>query len=87
MGNGDFDVGNKNPTRKPDRPVERISASDLRIDRSNPAKRERPKVCGSMVQQSCDSGNQSAPQKFVQLVGCRDPKARPEPWVRPRAPR
>ena len=39
-----------------------------------------------MSQQCGDSGrgNQSAPQKFVQLVGCRDPKARPEPWVRPR---
>ena len=34
-----------------------------------------------MTQQSCDSGrgNQSSPQKFVQLVGYRDPKARPEP--------
>ncbi len=36
-----------------------------------------------MSQQRGDSGNVSAPQKFV-LVGCRDPKARPEPWVRPR---
>jgi hypothetical protein len=38
-----------------------------------------------MSQQYGDSGrgNESAPQKFVQLVGCRDPKARSEPWVRP----
>jgi hypothetical protein len=36
-----------------------------------------------MSQQCGDSGNQSAPQKFVRLVGCRDSKARVEPWVRP----
>jgi hypothetical protein len=30
-------------------------------------------------------GNVSAsPQKLVHLVGCRDPKVRPEPWIRPR---
>jgi hypothetical protein len=28
-------------------------------------------------------GNESAPQKFVHLVGYRDPKPRAEPWVRP----
>jgi hypothetical protein len=28
-------------------------------------------------------GNQSAPQKFVQLVGFRDPKAQSKPPVRP----
>jgi hypothetical protein len=28
-------------------------------------------------------GNESVPQKFVHLVGCRDPKVRPEPSVRP----
>jgi hypothetical protein len=38
-----------------------------------------------MSQQHGDSGrgNESVPQKFVQLVGCRDPKAKVEPWVRP----
>jgi hypothetical protein len=38
-----------------------------------------------MAQQCGDLGNQSAPQKFVHLVGCREPNARPAPWVRPRA--
>jgi hypothetical protein len=28
--------------------------------------------CGAMVQQRNDVGYQSAPQKFVRLVGCRD---------------
>jgi hypothetical protein len=39
-----------------------------------------------MAQQCGDNGrgNQSAPQKFVRLVGCRDPKARPERTIRPR---
>jgi hypothetical protein len=38
-----------------------------------------------MSQQCGDSGrgNQSAPQKFVQLVGFRDPKAQPKASVRP----
>jgi hypothetical protein len=37
-------------------------------------------MSGAMAQQCGDigRGNQSAPQKFVRLVGCRDPKARSE---------
>ena len=89
MGNGNIDVGNKTPTRKPGQPILDRSArgdgpSEPRIDKQNPLKTERPKICGTMSQQRGDSGNQSAPQKFVQLVGCRDPNARLEPWVRPR---
>jgi hypothetical protein len=30
-------------------------------------------------------GNQSAPQKLLHLVGCREPNARSAPRVRPRA--
>ena len=88
MGNGNIDVGNKTATRKPGQPiVEHLagSSSELRIDKQNPPKTERVRICGAMSQQRGDSGNESAPQKFVQLVGCRDPKARLEPWVRPRA--
>ena len=38
-------------------------------------------ICGAMQQQCGDGsrGNQSAPQKFVQLVGYRDPNAQPRP--------
>jgi hypothetical protein len=39
-----------------------------------------------MTEQYSDSGGgnvAASPQKLVQLVGCRDPKMRPEPWVRP----
>jgi hypothetical protein len=90
VGNGNIDVGNKTPTRKPGQPrVERLARSDgsseLRIE-SNSLKKERPRISGAMSQQRSDSGrgNESAPQKFVQLVGCRDPKARRGPSVRPR---
>jgi hypothetical protein len=95
VGNGNIDVGNKTPTRKPGQPiVENLAGSDgsseLRIDLQNPPKTERVRVCGAMSQQHGDSGrgNESVPQKFVQLVGCRDPKAKDpkvkaEPWARP----
>jgi hypothetical protein len=91
VGNGNIDVGNKSPTRKPGQPiVERLAGTDgcsaLRIDKQNPLKPGRTGISGAMSLQGGDSGrgNESAPQKFVQLVGCRDPKARLEPWVRPR---
>jgi hypothetical protein len=91
VGNGNIDVGNKSPTPKPGQPiVERLAGTDgsseLRIDKRNPLKPGRPGISGAMSLQRGDRGrgNESAPQKFVQLVGCRDPKARLEPWVRPR---
>jgi hypothetical protein len=85
VGNGNIDVGNKTPTRKPGQPVVDRLAGDAEpgIGNQNPLKTERPKICGAMSQQRGISGNESAPQKFVHLVGCRDPKARPEPWVLP----
>jgi hypothetical protein len=46
----------------------------------------RDGICGAMLQQRGDSGHESAPQKFVQLVGCREPKAGLDPWVRPTRP-
>jgi hypothetical protein len=91
VGNGNIDVGNKTATRKPGHPVveqmaKRDGSSERRIDKTIAPKTERPKNCGAMSQQRGDigRGNQSAPQKFVQLVGFRDPKAQPKPPVRPR---
>lgn len=91
MGNGDFDVGKTSAARKPDQPIIETPAgtdspSARRIDKTNPQKVERPRICGAMAQQCGDSGrgNESAPQKFVRLVGCRDTNARPEAWIRPR---
>lgn len=78
MVNGNIDVGNESPTRKPGQPtVENLSgsigSSELRIDSS--LKKGR---CGAMSQQGGEfRGNVSAPQKFVHLVGCRDRKVAP----------
>ncbi len=75
MGNGNIDVGKKTAPRKPSQLAESLSgrndSSALRIDGS--LKTERP--CGAMSQQGGEfRGNVSAPQKFVHLVGCREPK-------------
>jgi hypothetical protein len=86
VGNGTIDVGNQTPTHSAGQPVDGSDGcSERRIDRHDPVATERPKVCIAMTQQSGDGarGNQSAPQKLVHLVGCRDRKARAEPWVRP----
>ncbi len=81
MANGNIDVGKQTATRKPGQPlVESLSgrngSTGLRIDsplKQDSLKAERP--CGAMSQQGGEfRGNVSAPQKFVQLVGCREPK-------------
>ena len=85
MGNGNIDVGNDTPTRKPGQPtVESLSgrngSSELRIDSSLKTERQKSPagLCGAMSQQGSEfRGNVSAPQKLVHLVGCRDPKVRP----------
>jgi hypothetical protein len=67
VGNGNVDVGNEAATRKPGQP-----------------RTEPPRLGAAMAQQCSDSGrgNQSAPQKLLQLVGCRESKAGPEPKLR-----
>jgi hypothetical protein len=91
VGNGNVDVGNKTPTRKPDQPFIDDSAgaegsSEPRIKRSSRLRAERPKVCGAMSQQRGDRGNLSAPQKLVHLVGCRDANIRSKASVDPHPP-
>ena len=72
MGNGNIDVGSKNPTHE----------GSLRGDKAG-----HPCAQRAMSQQGSDSGRgtESVPQKLVQLVGYRDPNARPDPWIRPRS--
>ena len=79
MGNGDIVVGGKPPPRKPSN----VSVKDL-TDRvvaaeasGAPDLGETERHCGAMSQQRGNSGMLSTPQKFVRLVGCRDPKVRP----------
>jgi hypothetical protein len=63
MGNDHIVVGNKTlPANAAPTPPEKPSHA--------------PAVCGAMSQQRDHLGNQSAPQKFVHLVGCRDSGAR-----------
>ena len=91
MGKGNSAVGNPGQNRILRRPtVESLAGPDgfpqLRIDGRGLAKADRVRICGAMSQQHGESGrgNESVPQKLVHLVGCRDPDARIEPWVRPR---
>jgi hypothetical protein len=49
--------------------------------------RQTGRHCRAMTEQCSGSGHgnvSASPQKLVHLVGCRDPKVRPEPWIRPR---
>ena len=87
MAHDNLRVGSVTPTRKAGQPiVEQLKgsgSSDAGIAKQMQA--EQPRNCGAMSQQGSFSyhGNVSSPQKLVHLVGCRDPKARIEPWTRP----
>jgi hypothetical protein len=84
VGNGIIDVGNQTLSRNPGEPLTQSnSASEPRIDK--PLQTGTISICGAMSLQGGESGrgNESLPQKLVQLVGCRDPSVRTEPWVRP----
>ena len=81
MDNHTIDVGNRTAVGKAARPIiERLPAADRDAEAPNELaksmKSARARISGAMSQQSGDSNNVSAPQKFVQLVGCREPKAR-----------
>jgi hypothetical protein len=83
VGNGNIDVGNQTPTRKPGQPIVQGSngSAELRIDpalKKGRASTNPARNCGAMSQQGGEfRGNVSAPQKLVHLVGCREGKARP----------
>jgi hypothetical protein len=77
MGNGNFDLGKKRPIRGLLRPIMGNSPDgepETRPDDDNHPKIELGKTCGAMSEQH-GHGNESSPQKFIHLVGCRDPKA------------
>ncbi len=97
MGNGNIEVGNQTATRKPGKAtVERLrktgsaelrieDQADLSVSLQIMLRSTKPKNCGAMAQQRCDSGRdyESVPQEFVRLVGFRDPNASVAPWIRP----
>jgi hypothetical protein len=70
-----------------DRPKKRTFVVDngyIDVGDKTPA-RKAGQHCRAMSEQRGESGRGSvsaSPQKLLHLVGCRDPKIRPEPWVR-----
>jgi hypothetical protein len=73
MGSGDIVVGrNFHAGKSSGTPENLEGAAPIQ---AMPGNAERH--CGAMSEQRGDSGAVSTPQKFVHLVGCRDPKARP----------
>ena len=75
MGGNDI-VAGKPSIRKSSTPAAGSLAFEHQADQQKAGPRKRqPVFCGAMSQQRDDIGSQSVPQKLVQLVGCRDPKA------------
>ena len=73
MGSGNIDVGSETPTRKPGQPDRQFPEEERQETSEHPVS-----LCGAMSQQGSEfRGNVSAPQKFVQLVGCRERKVKP----------
>jgi hypothetical protein len=53
------------------------------VDRLANSPTDAPKICGAMAEQRRPDGwseNESVPQQFVHLIGCRDPGARRSPF-------
>jgi hypothetical protein len=69
MSNDSIVVGSKASSRKPLPP---IAESDDAANAANTPRKRPATIAGAMSQQRGHSGNESAPQKLVHLVGCRD---------------
>jgi len=63
-----------------------VGNDDIGVGNGTAARKPTQQMAGAMSQQggSVLGDNQCTQQKLVRLVGCRDPKARLKPWVRPR---
>jgi hypothetical protein len=87
VSNDNIDVGNQTTSRQGG---QQGSAASVVVapgsEKAIAPKKVLGRICRAMSQQRGDSGHESAPQKLLQLVGYRDPKARPDPWVRPTQP-
>jgi len=94
MGNGNSEIGTSPDIAgqpilegftKHEGSAEFLGSPQPRGGEPNSVAAKRPTIRVAMAQQCGDSGrgNDSAPQKFVQLVGCRDLKARYAPSSRP----
>ena len=82
MGSGDIIAGSNPPTRRPKKPTTVIVRNPARGAGASSRRSEITSTnaadghCGAMSQQRADSGTTMAPQKFLHLVGCREPNAR-----------
>jgi hypothetical protein len=90
VGNGSIDANKGSRTGKRDRatvqsPTGASGLPQLQIDSSHRPNDSESWVCGAMSEQHGQDGrgNESVPQKFVRLVGCRDPNVRNERGARP----
>ena len=85
MGNGNIDVGNDSTPKSGKPIVEQMKGSGSSGAGTKQMQAGQPQNCGAMSQQGSFSyhGNVSSPQQLLRLVGCRDPKVRTEPRVRP----
>jgi hypothetical protein len=93
MGDDDIVVGNKSVVRKSSQTMigpltapagafgprsdQAAPKIDPKIDPKTDPRIDPPVICGEMSQQRGHSGAQSTPQKFLQLIGYRDPNAGP----------
>lgn len=88
MGNGSIDVDSISRPRKIGQPsigrVIKTSFFELQSGQQALTGADHTRPCGAMAQQCGDSGYQSAPQKFIHLVGCRDTRVCPAPADRPK---
>ncbi len=73
MGSGDIVVGKNLPPQKPVSVSPETSAEHT----GDPISGHEKQNCGAMTQQRANNGAVSTPQKFLHLVGYRDPKTRP----------
>jgi hypothetical protein len=85
VGNRNFEVGKKRPIPGSVRASVKNSPGEngTGFEDENHPKIEQGKTCGAMSEQH-GQRNESSPQKFIHLIGCRDPRARTRTRTHPR---
>ena len=74
MGGNDIIAG-KPSIRKSSRAAAGSPPREQQDDRLKAVRHKPHPVCGAMSEQRDDGSAYSVPQKFVQLIGCRDSRA------------
>jgi hypothetical protein len=85
VGNGNFDIDKKGPIGGLLRPGNSPRGEpQAGFDDENHSNIEQGKTCGAMSEQH-DRSHESSPQKFIHLIGCRDPNAVTRTRTHPRS--